>query len=142
LACHPEGGGVATTPYPPRAPPPTLGFKTHGTREFSWNARNLLEATGGAISASYSSDAFSKRIGKVVSGVAKTFVHDGYEVVQESVSGSPVANNLGAGLVDELLIRTEAGVPHSTFADGLGSVIASVDTQNRQLIDTSKPAIN
>jgi len=100
---------------------------TEGTRTYSWDARNRLEAIGGSTAASFTYDALNRRTGRVVNGAATTSLYDGIHAVQELTNGVVTANLLFGPGVDELLMRTDADGVHTAWADALGSVIALTD---------------
>jgi RHS repeat-associated protein len=97
---------------------------THGAREFAWDARNRLEATSGVVASSFVYDAFGRRIVEVANGTTTTFVHDAYEVVQDSVAGGQTGNVLFGPSIDEALTRTDNAGIHGVFSDAIGSVRA------------------
>jgi RHS repeat-associated protein len=98
-----------------------------GAREYSWDARNRLQAVGGVVPASFVYDAVGRRIEASVNGSTRAFLYDGINAVQEQVGGVPSANALFALAVDELLARTDAAGTRTVFGDALGSTIALVN---------------
>ena len=100
---------------------------THGVREFAWDARNRLEASGGIAASSFTYDAFGRRIGAVANGTSVAFLHDVHQIVQETSGGTVTANTLFGPAMDEALVRSDDAGQHGIFADGIGSVLALVD---------------
>lgn len=98
-----------------------------GAREYSWDARNRLQAVGGVVPASFVYDAVGRRIETSVNGNTKAFLYDGLDAVQELVGGAASTNSLFALAVDELLARSDAAGTRNVFGDALGSTIALVD---------------
>lgn len=99
-----------------------------GTTTYTWNARNQLTAmsrTG--LSASFQYDALGRRVSKTVNGSTVSYVYDGVHIVQEKVSGTPTANII-FGMLDEVLIRTDAGGSWTPLVDGNGNTLALTDS--------------
>lgn len=90
-----------------------------GVTTYTWNARNQLASLGNAqVTASFRYDAFGRRVGKTVNGVATDYLFDGANPVQELSGGAPTANLLTGLGVDEYLTRTDATGTH-TFLEVL-----------------------
>jgi RHS repeat-associated protein len=98
-----------------------------GARTYSWDVRNRLSAIGGATPATFQYDGLGRRTSKSTVAGTKEYLHDGIEPVQERVGGSPTANLLYGGGVDELLMRTDGAGARFLVADGLGSALALLD---------------
>jgi RHS repeat-associated protein len=98
-----------------------------GVNTYTWNARNQLAAIGGPVPASFTYDGTGRRSEKIVGGSTTNFLYDGLNPVQETAGGG--TTNLLAGLsLDEFLLRSDAGGVGSLLADGLGSILAIVDS--------------
>ncbi|HSE15991.1 MAG TPA: RHS repeat-associated core domain-containing protein [Pyrinomonadaceae bacterium] len=99
-----------------------------GVNTYTWNARNQLASISGpGLSASFEYDAFGRRISKTLNGNTSSFLYNGGAVVQEIVSGTPVATML-TGAANELLTRTDAAGTSSYLPDGLCSTLALIDS--------------
>jgi RHS repeat-associated protein len=114
-----------------------------GGRTFVWNARNQLkeirDAAGTTVQASFAYDAIGRRLTKTVNGTATGFVYDGLNVTQElngatTNNGTPanVRSNVVAGGVDEYFLRSTgtgtAALPESFLTDALGSAVQLTNT--------------
>jgi len=89
-----------------------------GVRTYTWDARNRLSGIGGVASFGY--DSFNRRQTATRSGVATSFLYDGWDVAQEQQGGSPSADLLLGLGADERFTRGG-----STFVtDALGSTVA------------------
>lgn len=98
-----------------------------GANTFTWDARNRLTAISGPVPASFAYDGTGRRSAKIVGGSTTSFLYDGLNPVQENAGGG--VTNLLAGLgPDEFLLRSDAGGARSLVADGLGSILAIVDS--------------
>jgi RHS repeat-associated protein len=112
-----------------------------GSQRYVWNARNQLvqiqNASGGVI-ASFTYDALGRRQAKVVNGIARGFVYDGNNIVQE-LAGATVDNSNPAnvkasyisGGIDEVFVQT-SGTGSSArvliyLSDAVGSTIWLTD---------------
>ena len=99
-----------------------------GTNTYVWNARNQLASISGpGLLASFQYDAFGRRISKTVNGSTIGFLYNASAVVEEIVSGIPVATML-TGSANELLTRTDASGTSSYLPDGLCSTLALIDS--------------
>ena len=96
-----------------------------GTTILTWDARNRLVAmTRPGLTASFVYDVFGRRIKKTVNGSTTQYVYDGFTLVQEIRDGVTL-NYLTGLILDEPWIRNGTEL---YLADGLGSVIALVDS--------------
>lgn len=96
-----------------------------GTTILTWDARNrLIGMTGPGLTASFVYDAFGRRIKKTVNGSTTGYVYDGLTLVQEIHDGATIDYLTGL-ILDEPWIRNGNEL---YLADGLGSVIALVDS--------------
>jgi RHS repeat-associated protein len=98
---------------------------TAGATTYAWNARNQLASiagTGGPASFSY--DAFGRRIGKTVGGTTTGFLNDGSNVVQELSGATPSANLLTGLAPNQTFVRTSGGQATTLLTDRLGSTLA------------------
>jgi YD repeat-containing protein len=80
-----------------------------GVNSYSWDARNRLNAIGAVASFSY--DGFGRRAAATIGGSAKSYLYDGWDVVQEQQGGSASANLLTGLGVDERFSRGVCDVP-------------------------------
>ncbi len=98
-----------------------------GTNTYSWDARNHLTAISGAVAASFTYDAFGRRVSKTIAGTSTQFLYDILNPVQEIQAGAPSANLLAGGRLDEYFTRTDSSNDVSTLLqDALGSTIGLV----------------
>ena len=103
-----------------------------GLRSYSWDARNRLTAVAGV--ASYSYDGLGRRQSSTLGANPKrSYLYDGFDVVQEQTAGAPSANVLTGAGTDERLTRTpvtgaNAGVASTFLTDALGSTVALVNS--------------
>ncbi len=95
-----------------------------GANEYSWDARGQLSAISGADPGSFAYDPFGRRISKTLGGTTTDLLHDGPNVIQESVEGSVTANLLSGPSMDQLFSRTTAEGTDSYLTSLLGSVVA------------------
>lgn len=102
-----------------------------GLRSYARDARNRLTAiTGMAV---YSYDGLGRRqSGTVGANPARSYLYDGFDVVQEQTAGAPSANILTGAGIDERLTRTpatgtNAGTASTYLTDALGSTVALVN---------------
>jgi RHS repeat-associated protein len=106
---------------------------TDGARTYGWDARNQLSSIGGAGAASFTYDAFGRRIAKNVAGAGTDFLYSGTAAVQELIGGLPNANVLPGPLDDEVLLRMDGSGVNTVLADGLGSPLALLDEMGAPL---------
>jgi RHS repeat-associated protein len=100
-----------------------------GLRSLAWNARNeLTSINGGGLTASFTYDAFGRRLERTVNGSSRQYLYDGLNPVQELVGGTPTANLLTGLEVDEIFTRTDAAGKSSFLRDRLGSTLALTDS--------------
>jgi RHS repeat-associated protein len=98
-----------------------------GTNSYTWDARNHLTAISGATTASFTYDAFGRRVSKTVAGRSTQFLYDGLNPVQEMDSSTGLANLLTGLNIDEYFTRTDSNNNVSTqLTDALGSTIGWV----------------
>ncbi|MGV1047209.1 MAG: RHS repeat-associated core domain-containing protein [Solirubrobacterales bacterium] len=95
-----------------------------GANEYSWDARGQLSAISGTDSGSFAYDPFGRRISKTLGATTTDLLHDGPNVIQESVEGSVTANLLTGPSMDQLFSRTTAEGTDSYLTSLLGSVVA------------------
>src|SRR6185369_3927524 len=56
-----------------------------GINTYTWDARNQLTAISGGVSASFTYDAFGRRVSKTLNGTTTQYLYDGMNIVQEQV---------------------------------------------------------
>jgi RHS repeat-associated protein len=76
-----------------------------GLNIYQWDARNRLSGITGGVTASFSYDAFGRRVSKSANGVVSQFLYDGLDVVQEIGAGSVGASYLRSLQLDEPFVR-------------------------------------
>ncbi len=97
-----------------------------GTNIYTYDAQNrlsTLDTLGTLNDASYTYDAFDRRVSKTVGGVVTRFIYDGDESIEErdNVGTLQADYVFGEGL-DEVLTMTRSGNTYYYHTDGLGSV--------------------
>lgn len=103
-----------------------------GLRSYAWDARNRLTAIAGVAAFAY--DGLGRRQSSTMgANPARSYLYDGFDVVQEQTAGAPSANVLTGPGTDERLTRTpatgtNAGTPSTFLADALGSTVALVNS--------------
>jgi YD repeat-containing protein len=148
------GGSLATTNLPQPVPTATydaaneltnwdgipVSYDANGNvvsdtlHTYAWDTRNQLASIDSGGAATYTYDAFGRRINKNISGVPATaFLYDGMNPVQEISGGTPTANLL-TGNVDEYFMRTDSNGTWNLLSDALGSTLALADASG--VIDT------
>src|SRR5208283_3528407 len=116
------GFGGATLSYDANG-----NLTSDGTNNYTWDARNHLTAITGAVAASFTYDAFGRRVSKTIAGTSTQFLYDILNPVQEIQAGAPSANLLTGGRFDEYFTRTDSSNNVSTLLqDALGSIIGLV----------------
>jgi RHS repeat-associated protein len=106
-----------------------------GVQSYTWDVRNrLIAITGPGLTASFTYDAFGRRIKKIINGVETSYLYDSLTPVQELSNGMPTANLLTGLSRDEYFTRTDATGTHTLLPDSLGSTLAIVDTSG--LVET------
>lgn len=97
-----------------------------GTNTYVWNARNQLASINGAVSASFTYDAFGRRTSRNIGGQTTGYLYDGANVVQEQNAASSPTANLLMGGVDEMFSRGDvaSGTNYTPITDALGSTMA------------------
>lgn len=98
-----------------------------GTNTYTWNARNQLALISGGTTASFSYDAFGRRLTRTLNATTKTYFYDGQNIAQELSGITPVANLLSGG-IDEVFTRSESTGTLAPIVDGLGSTIGLTDS--------------
>ena len=98
-----------------------------GTNTYTWNARNQLTSISGGTTASFSYDAFGRRVTRTLSATTTTYFYDGYNIAQELSGTTPVANLLSGGM-DEVFTRSESTGTLAPIVDILGSTIDLTDS--------------
>lgn len=142
------GGSFARTGLPPAASSMTYnvanqltkaGAKTltydgngnllnDGVNSYNWDARNRLTSISGpGLTASFTYDAFGRRVKKSVNGAVTDYLYDGGNAVQETFGGTTKANLIN-GEMDELYIRKDAAGSQTALPDALGSTVALADS--------------
>jgi len=101
-----------------------------GTLSYVWDERDRLTRiqNGSTVVASFTYDAFNRRIGKTVSGTSASFLHDGWQIVQELNGATPSANLLTGMGLDEVFRRTQGSMANDYLADALGSTLVLTDS--------------
>jgi len=97
---------------------------SEGTTEYKWNARNQLTTISGGTTATYAYDPFGRRITRTLGGTTTQLLYDGPNVVQESRSGSAIANLLTGLSPGRMFARTTSTATENLLTDALGSTIA------------------
>jgi len=98
-----------------------------GSRVYNWNSRNQLSSISGSVNATFQYDAFGRRTSKTVGGTTRSYLYDGFNVVQEQSAQLGNANMLGNG-IDEIFTRTESSGAYSFLTDGLRSTLSLTDS--------------
>ncbi len=113
--------------------PPPISF-THdengnmtsdGTQTYEWDAENRLLTVkqGGNNIATFVYDGHGRRFSKTTSGVTRTYLYDGAEIVEERLStGGAIKYFDGPGIDQHLGTRSSSGVQAFFASDHLGSV--------------------
>ena len=99
-----------------------------GTSTYTWDMRNHLAGISGAVAASFVYDAFSRRMSKSIAANTTQFLYDGFNPVQELQAGTPSANLLTGGRIDEYFERSDSTGNASYLSDNLGSTMALADS--------------
>lgn len=102
-----------------------------GTKTYSWNARDQLASISGDINASFTYDAFGRRISKNIGGSSVDYLYDGQNIVQELGTSGPVANLVTGGL-DEIFTRTDTAGMHCFLTAALNSTLGLTDADGVQ----------
>jgi RHS repeat-associated protein len=92
-----------------------------GSNSFQWNARNQLASLNGSNSIY---DALGRRVQNFQ---GTSFLYDGQDSVLELAGATTVANRL-IGSTDEFFSRSDSSGSFTPLVDGLGSVLALVDS--------------
>ena len=110
-----------------------------GTNNYTWDARNHLNAISGGITASFQYDPFGRRALKTVNSATTQFLYDGLNPVQELDGSSPpnvTANLLTGTGIDEYFTRTDSAGARNFLTDMLGNTIAA-DSRARSRRNTA-----
>jgi RHS repeat-associated protein len=127
-ATYDAANQIATWGGTPFSYDPNGNLTNDGTKTYSWNARNQLNALSGGISASFQYDGLGRRRAKTVSGSTTNFLYDGMNFVQEQTGGGIPTANLLTGLgLDETFQRTDATGASTPLIDALGSTLELAD---------------
>ncbi len=97
-----------------------------GTNTYNWDAGNQLVSISGGATASFTYDAFGRRVQRTAGGATRSFLYDGLNTVQEQLGGGQTANLLTGGL-DQYFMRTDPAWSQHYLADGLGSTLGLAD---------------
>jgi RHS repeat-associated protein len=103
-----------------------------GSQTFGWNARNQLTSTSGG-SASFTYDAFGRRLSKTVSGTTTKYLYDGPNVVEEqNGSGTVTADEMTGLGVDQTYWRNDVTnvAKRNLLTDIQGSTVATTTQAN------------
>jgi RHS repeat-associated protein len=98
-----------------------------GANTYSWSARDQLVGVSGGSTATYGYDAVGRRVSTTVGGVTTKYLHDGVNVLQQLIGGSPSANFLDGRGVNRYYAVTTGGNQSSLLTDALGSTVALAD---------------
>jgi RHS repeat-associated protein len=98
-----------------------------GTHSYKWDARNQLQQIDGGATASFTYDAFGRRVNKNIFGANSSFLYDGANTVQELSGTTPTANLL-TGSLDEYFTRTDSAGARCFLRAALGSTLALADS--------------
>ena len=111
---------------------PNGNLTTDGTTTYVWDVRDrLIGITGDGppsgtgtvpVSATFSYDAFDRRIAKTINGAASTFLYDGADIVTEA--GASNASYLSTLNIDEPIVRQTSTGNEFYLANDLGSTLA------------------
>ncbi len=100
-----------------------------GTSTYTWSPRGLLASMSGGTSATFTYDAFGRRVKKTVAGTTTQVLYDGWTPVQELLgNGTPTANLLTGLGTDQLFTRTDSAGTRDFLTDAVGSVVALTDS--------------
>jgi len=100
---------------------------------YEWNVEGQLirALRDGAEVARFAYDPLGRRVEKVAGGVARSYVYDGQDILQETATGTALTVHLyihGPGVDEPLARKNEAnGSAVYYHADGLGSIIKYTD---------------
>jgi RHS repeat-associated protein len=94
-----------------------------GLRTLFWDGRDrLVRVDSSGLTATFTYDAFGRRITRTVGAATTRYLHDGFDVMQEVTNGASVTYLEGLG-VDQPFVRNSA---ESYLTDALGSVVGLV----------------
>ncbi len=104
-----------------------------GVNTYTYDAENhLVSATGPFGTATYTSDAFGRRITKTVNGTTTRFTWDGDQLLEElDTTNTQLAEYLNGPGIDEPLRMERGSVKTYFLADGLGSILGLTDPQGK-----------
>jgi RHS repeat-associated protein len=97
-----------------------------GSSTYTWNARDQLTSISGAHPQASVYDGTGRRQSVTVSGVNRTLVYDGPNLIQE-LNGGATVNYLTGSNIDETYSATTSSGTQSYLTDILGSSIALTD---------------
>lgn len=98
-----------------------------GTTTYAWDARNrLIGIIGPSVTASFSYDAFGRRLTKTVNGVSTQYLYDGQDIALEVGDGALAASYLRSRSIDEAFVRHGQDAKYY-HADAVGSTLALTD---------------
>jgi RHS repeat-associated protein len=106
---------------------PNGNMTSDGAHNYVWDARNQLKQIDGGATASFTYDAFGRRLGKTILGTNTSFLYDGDNAVQE-LSGTTVMANILANTLDEYFARTDSAGVRYFLTDALGGTAALADS--------------
>jgi RHS repeat-associated protein len=106
---------------------PNGNLVSDGASTYGWNSRNQLASITGAMSASFSYDAFGRRSGKVIGAASQSFFYNGENITQE-LSGTTVTANIWNGGIDEFFQRSDSNGNVVPLSNALGSIVALADS--------------
>jgi RHS repeat-associated protein len=98
-----------------------------GSREYTWDSRGQLASIGGSTTAAFAYDPFGRRISKTLGGTTTNLLHDGPNVVRESVEAELTAGLITGLKPDQIFARTTGEGTSSYLTDRLGSTVALAD---------------
>ena len=96
----------------------------NGTNTYTYDEENRLSSVISPLSsATYTYDAFNRRVSKTVDGVTAYFIVDGdQEIAEYNSSGALQAEYVYGSGIDEVLTMDRSGATYYYHYDGLGSV--------------------
>lgn len=94
-----------------------------GLKEYAWDSRGQLTSISGAASASFAYDPFGRRVSKTLNGTTTDLLHDGMNVIRESVEENVTASLLP----DQIFARVTEEGTDSYLTDRLGNTVALAD---------------
>lgn len=99
-----------------------------GDTTYTWDARDHLSSLDGSqTDYDFTYDPFGRRASRFDGTSEDTYLHDGWNVVQEQIDGDSVADVLAGLSMDDVLARTTASGTESVLTDALGSTLSLTD---------------